>query len=88
MNESFVVYCSDGARAQAERRGLGGLLEARVETAVLEGRVVDGGEDEYFVTLGPRLVARAVRKGRTPGGRRRLIVTRLQTSPNDERRSP
>lgn len=72
-----MVYATRAALREAERRGLG-VIETAVERSILEGRIVGHGE-ERLVRLEGGFVARTVTtKDRTAGGRRRLLVTRIE----------
>jgi hypothetical protein len=77
--ESFLVYASHRARAEAEAAGLG-VLENKVREAILAGRVVGYGE-ERLVRLDGGYCARTLRQDHTPQGRRRLLVKRLEATP-------
>ncbi len=80
----FIVYATSQALLQAERRGLG-VLESLVEAAILAGRVNGRESGERRVFLDGDCVARTRTKDRTPSGRRRLLVTRLESNPQTRR---
>jgi hypothetical protein len=83
---NFVVYATRRALEQAQELGFPGVIESKVEAAILEGR--------QFKKIGARQrlvnvegwIVRVTTGDRTPGGRRRLLVTRIET--NAPRRTP
>lgn len=88
--ESFVVYATEGARGQALRLGLEGVLENAVRDAILDGRLrfhpfagmQPLREGERLVLL-DGLVVRTVKREATASGRRRLLITWVERAPQN-----
>jgi hypothetical protein len=78
-----LVVASRRAQEEAERLGIPGVVENRIEAAILCGRKKNHapgltlGGDQRAVWLGPRLLAVLERDGRTASGTRRWRALRV-----------
>jgi hypothetical protein len=78
-----VVRATLRAQTEAQRLGITGVLENRVEEAVCSGKKkshapgISLGHGEQVVWLGPRVLVVVAKDGRTPSGTRWLRALRL-----------